>query len=120
MFHVLSLPLCTNFFIGFCNCSEFEDTKGVLFCVFPFIIYRLCAACENHHKISRGTRYHGIISIENYKKLPSCISEIGHHCKDHDTKYTNFVLPGREISVVVVEFPTDFVPGFLLRCRYCI
>jgi hypothetical protein len=33
----------------------------------------LCAACENHHTISRGTRYHGIISIENYKKLPSCI-----------------------------------------------
>ena len=50
----------------------------------------LCAACENHHKISRGTRYHGIISIENYKKLPSCISEISHHCKDHDMKYTHF------------------------------
>jgi hypothetical protein len=50
----------------------------------------LCAACENHHKISRGTRNHGIISIENYQKLPSCISEIGHHCKDHDMKYTNF------------------------------
>ena len=50
----------------------------------------LCAACENHHKISRGTRYHGIISIENYQKLPSCISEIGHHCKDHEMKYTHF------------------------------
>ena len=25
----------------------------------------LCADCENHHKISRGTRNHGIISIEN-------------------------------------------------------
>jgi predicted DNA-binding protein (UPF0278 family) len=48
----------------------------------------LCAVCENHHKISRGTRYHGIISIENYKKLPSCISEISHHCKDHDMKCT--------------------------------
>ena len=50
----------------------------------------LCAACENHHESSKITRNHGIISIENYKKLPSCISEIGHHCKDHDTKYTNF------------------------------
>jgi hypothetical protein len=50
----------------------------------------LCAACENHHKISRGTRYHGIISIENYKKLPSCISEISHHCKEHDMKHTHF------------------------------
>jgi len=50
----------------------------------------LCADCENHHKISKGTRNHGIISIENYQKLPSCISEIGHHCKDHDMKYTHF------------------------------
>ncbi len=50
----------------------------------------LCAACENHHKFSRGTRNHGIISVENYQKLPSCISEIGHHCKDHDMKYTHF------------------------------
>ena len=51
----------------------------------------LCSDCETHfHKISKGTRNHGTISIKNYQKLPSCISEIGHHCKDHDTKYTNF------------------------------
>ena len=50
----------------------------------------LCAACENHHKSSKATRNHCIISIENYQKLPSCISEIDHHCKDHDTKYTIF------------------------------
>jgi hypothetical protein len=51
----------------------------------------LCADCEtDFHKISKATRNHGIISIENYKKLPSCISEIGHHCKDHDIKYKLF------------------------------
>ena len=51
----------------------------------------LCADCETHfHKISKATRNHGMISIENYKKLPSCISEIGHHCKDHDMKYKLF------------------------------
>ena len=51
----------------------------------------LCSDCETHfHKISKATRNHGIISIENYQKLPSCISEIGHHCKDHDIKYTIF------------------------------
>jgi hypothetical protein len=50
----------------------------------------LCATYENHHKLSKGTRNHGIILIENYQKLPSFISEIGHHCKDHDMKYTIF------------------------------
>ena len=50
----------------------------------------LCAACEYHHKISKATRHHAIISVENYQKLPSCISEIGHRCKDHDMKYKLF------------------------------
>ena len=50
-----------------------------------------CAYCEAHfHKFSKGTRNHGIIYIEHYQKMPSSISEIGHHCKDHDMKYKMF------------------------------
>ena len=45
-----------------------------------------CADCEAHFHISKGTRNHGIISIEHYQS----ISEIGHHCKDHDMKYKMF------------------------------
>ena len=65
----------------------------------------LCAACENHHKISKGTRNHGIISIENYQKLPSCISEICHHCKDHDMKYQNFVkfMTSHAVQIVFLQ-----------------
>ena len=51
----------------------------------------LCSDCENNfHKISKATRDHGVISIENYHKLPSYVSEIGNHCKYHDMKYTHF------------------------------
>ena len=50
----------------------------------------LCFECEKHHKVSKATRNHGVITIENYHKLPSCISEIGNHCEYHDMKYTNF------------------------------
>ena len=50
----------------------------------------LCADCENHHKISKSSRNHSVISIENYHKLPSSISEIGNHCEYHDMKYTHF------------------------------
>ena len=50
----------------------------------------LCSDCENHHKISKASRHHGVISIENYHKLPSSISEIGNHCEYHDMKYTHF------------------------------
>jgi len=50
----------------------------------------LCSDYENHHRISKATRNHGVISIENYHRLPSFISEIGNHCEYHDMKYTHF------------------------------
>jgi len=51
----------------------------------------LCSDCENNfHKISKSTRDHYIISIENYHKLPSSISEIANHCRYHAMKYTHF------------------------------
>jgi hypothetical protein len=42
----------------------------------------LCFECDNHHKVSKATRNHSVITIENYHKLPSCISEIGNHCEN--------------------------------------
>ena len=50
----------------------------------------LCPDCENLHKMSKASRNHGVISIENYHKLPSSISEIGNNCECHDMKYTLF------------------------------
>jgi hypothetical protein len=50
----------------------------------------LCSDCETHHNISKASRNHGVISIENYHKLPSSISEIGNRCEHHDMKYTLF------------------------------
>jgi hypothetical protein len=50
----------------------------------------LCSECQKHHSLSKASRTHGIISIENYKKLPQSISEIVHNCKDHEMKVTNY------------------------------
>ena len=48
----------------------------------------LCSECQKHHSLSKGTRTHAIISIKNYKKLPTSISQIVHTCKDHEMKVT--------------------------------
>jgi hypothetical protein len=50
----------------------------------------LCCDCEKYHKVSKSSRNHGVIPIENYHQLPSSISEIGNHCEYHDMKYTHF------------------------------
>jgi hypothetical protein len=44
----------------------------------------------NHHKVSKTSKNHGVISIENCHKLPSSISEIGNHCEYHNMKYAHF------------------------------
>jgi hypothetical protein len=52
----------------------------------------LCSECGNNFlKISKPCRDHGVISVENYHKLPSSISEICNHCEYHDMKYKDFV-----------------------------
>jgi len=50
----------------------------------------LCSDCENHHKISKSSSHHGVITIENHHKLPSSISKISNHCQYHDIKYIIF------------------------------
>jgi hypothetical protein len=45
----------------------------------------LCSECGNNFpKISMPSRDHGVISVENYHKLPSSISESCNHCEYHD------------------------------------
>ena len=47
---------------------------------FPECDEGLCSVCENNvHKISKASRDHDVISVENYHELPSSISEIGNH-----------------------------------------
>jgi len=76
-----------NILCGICE-AQYITTYADQWC--PECDEGLCSDCENHHKVSKASRNHGIISIENYHKLPSSISEIGNHCEYHDMKYTHF------------------------------
>ncbi|XP_076105619.1 uncharacterized protein LOC143073747 [Mytilus galloprovincialis] len=50
----------------------------------------LCNDCEKHHSISKASRKHGIIPIEDFQKIPTDISSIGHHCEEHEKKFQNY------------------------------
>ncbi|CAC5355939.1 SPTB [Mytilus coruscus] len=47
----------------------------------------LCPECENHHRMSRLSKYHRIMPIEDFHKLPAFMKEISSQCKDHDKKF---------------------------------
>ncbi|CAG2190051.1 unnamed protein product [Mytilus edulis] len=47
----------------------------------------LCTECKTHHSFSKSSRHHDVISIENYRKLPTDISNIVHHCNEHEKKF---------------------------------
>ncbi|XP_071171621.1 tripartite motif-containing protein 5-like [Mytilus edulis] len=46
----------------------------------------LCNECHSHHSFSKASRLHGVISIEDYRKLSPDISSIVHHCIEHEKK----------------------------------
>ncbi|VDI12817.1 Hypothetical predicted protein [Mytilus galloprovincialis] len=46
----------------------------------------LCHECSEHHGISKATRGHNTIAIDDYKKLPSTLLGISQTCKDHTEK----------------------------------
>ena len=44
----------------------------------------LCLECLRHHTVSKYTKLHEAISIENYHKIPQSVSQIVQHCTEHD------------------------------------
>ena len=50
----------------------------------------LCSECLKHHNVSKYTKSHEVISIENYHKIPQSVSKIVQHCTEHDRRYQNY------------------------------
>ncbi|XP_052089978.1 uncharacterized protein LOC127726601 isoform X2 [Mytilus californianus] len=50
----------------------------------------LCSPCKNYHGVSKASRQHGIISIDDYKKLPAEICKIEQNCTEHEKKFQMF------------------------------
>ncbi|XP_071168909.1 tripartite motif-containing protein 5-like [Mytilus edulis] len=47
----------------------------------------LCSECLNYHNALKSSRNHEVIPVEYYKQLPSSISSIQQHCRDHNRKF---------------------------------
>jgi hypothetical protein len=50
----------------------------------------LCSECLKHHSVSKYTKSHEVISIENYNKIPQSVSNIVQHCTEHDRQHQNY------------------------------
>ena len=50
----------------------------------------LCSECLKHHNVSKYTKSHEVISIENYHKIPQSVSKIVQHCTEHDRRYLHY------------------------------
>ncbi|XP_052065980.1 uncharacterized protein LOC127705676 [Mytilus californianus] len=48
----------------------------------------LCEGCQEHHSLSKGTRNHTVIPINEYHKLPSDVVKISQFCDKHDEKFS--------------------------------
>ncbi|CAG2212426.1 unnamed protein product [Mytilus edulis] len=85
--HIIQMASSTNILCGICDAQHITKCADH-WC--PECDEGLCYDCEKHHSISKGTRKHGVIPTEDYKKLPHDILSIGHHCQDHEKKFQNY------------------------------
>ncbi|XP_071135682.1 tripartite motif-containing protein 2-like [Mytilus edulis] len=50
----------------------------------------LCSECKEHHTLLKATRGHTTIPIDDYKQLPTFITNIKQYCDIHNEKYQNY------------------------------
>ncbi|CAC5410187.1 unnamed protein product [Mytilus coruscus] len=68
-------------FCGICQCKDINKSAEE-YC--PQCEVALCGDCRDNHKISKLSKSHQTISVDNYTKLPSFIKQIKHNCEEHD------------------------------------
>ncbi|CAC5373379.1 unnamed protein product [Mytilus coruscus] len=47
----------------------------------------LCSSCDKHHRASKASRNHEVISVNNYQQIPHTIANINQYCSDHEKTY---------------------------------
>ncbi|CAC5403797.1 unnamed protein product [Mytilus coruscus] len=50
----------------------------------------LCDECKDHHSLFKGSRNHDTVTIAEYQRLPSNVTQIAQSCRKHDQKYQIF------------------------------
>ncbi|XP_071150545.1 E3 ubiquitin-protein ligase TRIM71-like [Mytilus edulis] len=50
----------------------------------------ICDDCQEHHKVFKATRGHELIPSDNFKSLPSFITDIQQSCLYHNKKYQQY------------------------------
>ncbi|XP_052098619.1 uncharacterized protein LOC127733297 [Mytilus californianus] len=69
---------------GVCE-SQHTTTNAEYWC--PECDEGLCSQCLKYHNASKASRNHDVISVDDYKQLPSSIANISQHCSQHDRKF---------------------------------
>ncbi|CAG2249039.1 unnamed protein product [Mytilus edulis] len=77
--------------VTLCGICESQHVSNVANYWCPECDEGLCSPCKNYHSVSKASRQHGIISIDDYKKLPAEICKIEQNCKEHDRKFQIFL-----------------------------
>ncbi|XP_071135892.1 uncharacterized protein [Mytilus edulis] len=80
----------SNVDVILCGICDVQHTSHVADYWCPECDEGLCSTCKNYHSISKASRQHGIISIDDYKKLPVEICKIEQNCTEHDKKFQMF------------------------------
>ncbi|XP_071137241.1 E3 ubiquitin/ISG15 ligase TRIM25-like [Mytilus edulis] len=90
MTQTLTIMAASDVDVILCGICVAQDASHVADYWCPECDEGLCSTCKNYHGVSIASRKHGIISIDDYKKLPAEICKIKQNCTEHDKNFQMF------------------------------
>ncbi|XP_052065988.1 centromere protein F-like isoform X1 [Mytilus californianus] len=75
---------------SFCGICNFRHVTKPSVVVCSECDEGLCDDCKEHHSISKSSRNHDIVPIDDYQTLPTAVLQIAQSCRKHNKKYQIF------------------------------
>lgn len=75
----ISSPVC-----AICDLRHISQ-RSVVWC--PECNESLCGDCKEYYSLSKLSRYHIVMSVSDYEKLPSDVLQISQACNNHNEQF---------------------------------
>lgn len=99
----------------YCGPCESQHLTNVADLWCPNCDEGLCSKCMEYHKVSKSSRVHKTITIENLTTLPDFVRNIDHLCSSHDNALELYCSVNEETCCAdCVSFEHFECPGITL------
>lgn len=80
----MSLTSKSQLYCSLCA-EDRENGLATIWC--PSCHDPLCSNCSKHHRRSKYTKHHAVVSVEDYEKFPNILKSQPSSCREHECSF---------------------------------